>query len=478
MNRKFWSLMKKCTVLFLALTLCMSLVPFAHATEMAETEQEIQQVNGKYYAKDIIAALENRPRATFSNDSMEQSILNEVLLPASMDIEIPHIDPSKVVQTVDVYTLDSAFAEALEEHGIYRTSMTYTEFEAIESTWLLPEEIIEVIKSMYPELEGQDLSVWTYGDFNEYRRKTDAENFRARFSEEQLQQLDSRGILISDLGTLLKEYQTIDCVLAQDNQDLKDTIKAAYQFTYEKLSAECSAARANPPSDKYTYVYFPLYNGGNGDYFLNQILTTSYWQNVQAKRALHEQQCLYNSTSTTLCCTNMYGTYSYSQGGAHEGIDFTAPSGASTPTIYAIFSGAKLSTSTYHHLAVYDANAWDEPKTFSFLHMNSITASSTVNVYGAVGTQGNQGNATGYHVHFEIHDGKTTALSPGTDHVIESITPYSLSQYIGCGDGHAYTWKYDATQHWRYCSGCRQNSAYGTHQIIGGECITCGKKFG
>lgn len=127
----------------------------------------------------------------------------------------------------------------------------------------------------------------------------------------------------------------------------------------------------------------------------------------------------------------MYGTYSYSQGGAHEGLDFVDPDQTNTPTIYAVFEGVKQTTSATHHLAVYDSNAPDEAKTYSYLHMSSISAGTNVSVYDAVGKQGNNGNATGYHVHFEVHSGKTTTLSAGNDHTLGSISPYRLQDYIG-----------------------------------------------
>lgn len=227
------------------------------------------------------------------------------------------------------------------------------------------------------------------------------------------------------------EHFPKDETLSQSNSVLKETLEDAYQFSAAMVGLASNVSRAAPPSNLYTYVEFPRYNGGAGDYFLNTVLTTTYWQNIQADRALKTQQVLYQSTSTTLCCTNMYGTYSYSQGGAHEGLDFVHPSGTSTPKIYAVFEGVKQSTSMTHHLAVYDVNSPDEPKTYSYLHMYSISAGTNVSIEDEVGRQGNEGNATGYHVHFEVHSGQTTTLSSGSDHSLGSLSPYRLQDYIG-----------------------------------------------
>lgn len=60
MNQKFLSLTKKCTVLFLALTLCLSLIPFANATEQADSTLEVPQIDEDLDANDPIEALENK----------------------------------------------------------------------------------------------------------------------------------------------------------------------------------------------------------------------------------------------------------------------------------------------------------------------------------------------------------------------------------------------------------------------------------
>lgn len=466
--------MKKLIALFLAVILCVSIVPCAYANESANSDTEDIQIEGKYHAKDIIAALESKSSARTANSPVNDAILNDVLMPVSMGVTVPHIDASKVIQTVDVYTLDSSFAEALAAHGIYKTSMTYSEYEALENTWQLPAEVIASAKASYPELERVDMTLWTYGDYKEFCIHTDEANFLANITSEQLQELDSRNILVSDLSYLLKEYHTIDLILEQSDQDLMNIIEKAYTYTYEKLLAETQNTRATPPSDLYTFVYFPRYNNGNGDYFLNSVLTTAYWQNVQADRALKTQQCLYNSTSTTLRCTNMYGTYSYSQGGAHEGIDFVHPNGSSTPTVYAVFKGKKLGTSATHQLSVYDIKSPDEPKTYTYLHMSAISASANVSVLDAVGKQGNLGNATGYHIHFEVHAGQRTSMAPGTDHVLESISPYRLHEYIGCNGTHTYSWVSDFNHHWQDCSVCRGTTALTEHVFSGGVCTVCG----
>jgi len=469
--------MKKAVVYLLVFAVCILMLPCSFAVESEETNREVIHVDGKYNAADILAAIENSSKSTNARSSVDQTILNDVLMQVSMDIQTPHIDPSKVLQTVDVYTLDPAFAEALAEHGVYETSMTYSEFEAMENTWLLPPDFVESVKYAYPELADSDMSGWTYGMYKEYAAEKDEERFLASLTAEELAQLDSRGIQVSDMSYLLKEYHTVEAVLAQSNDSLKTTLEAAYNYTYSLVEASTQSTRATPSSAYYTFVYFPRYNYGNGDYFHNSVLTTTYWQNIQADRALRTQGLLYSYSSSTLCCTNMYGTYSYSQEGAHEGIDFVHPAGYSTPTIFAVFRGEKITSSSTYQLSVYDVNSPDEPKTYTYLHMNTVNASSNVEVLDSVGQQGNLGNATGYHVHFEVHAGNTDDLSPGNDDTVESLSPYRLHDYIGelgCSQIH-YIWSSNSYYHWRECDDCGYSTSMYAHTFSNGKCTVCGQ---
>lgn len=84
----------------------------------------VPEIAGKYLPSEIAEAIshQNTRSAEYS------AVLNDVLQPASMGIEIPNINPERVYQTVDVYTLDASFAEALAAHGIVRTSISYSEY--------------------------------------------------------------------------------------------------------------------------------------------------------------------------------------------------------------------------------------------------------------------------------------------------------------------------------------------------------------
>jgi murein DD-endopeptidase MepM/ murein hydrolase activator NlpD len=357
------------------------------------------------------------------------AVLDAVSMPTSMGITVPNINPQLIAKTTLISQLSSDFTEALVQHGVVADgSMTLSEFEVLEATWPLTPEDVEIALRLYPKLDYDQVSTWSYGDYRAYRKQADLENLKSRFTGPQLRELRRRGIRIEDTLVLFKEFHNPDVILAQPDETLKAVIESSYNIKISMLGTESDVTTTSTPSaGYYTWVDFPRYGG---DWFLNAVLTTEYWRNVQADRALRTQQVLYNSTSMTLYCTNMYGTYSVSQGGAHEGIDFAI---GTTPPIYAAFRGTRITGMYTHHLAVYDVNSPDQPKTYSYLHMSQIivTVGSTVNPYQCVGSQGNLGNATGYHVHFEVHAGNTNTLSSGSDHVLGSISPYRLQDYIG-----------------------------------------------
>ena len=77
--------------------------------------------------------------------------------------------------------------------------MSYSEYEAIESTWLLPNDMIESIKRAYPELALIDMSSWTYGDYKSYCKQADYEKTIGSLTANQLRSLESRDIQLTDL---------------------------------------------------------------------------------------------------------------------------------------------------------------------------------------------------------------------------------------------------------------------------------------
>lgn len=145
----------------------------------------------------------------------------------------------------------------------------------------------------------------------------------------------------------------------------------------------------------------------------------------------------------------MYGTWSNSSGGAHEGLDFNQPTNKGvTCSIYSIANGKVIKgrnsdPNNSGQLSIYNetiTSGTTLKKTYTFLHMSSITPNvgANINTGDGVGNQGNKGFTNnpdkGYHVHFQVENGKTTKLSSariaGHENLLESLSPYQLWMFL------------------------------------------------
>lgn len=452
------------SVLLMALLLALNL--FALGAPASESKAET--ITGRFElfdAIDIQADLEQHRESGTTSINLEK-----ILLEPSLDIEVPNINLSKVKSPTKIADLAAKdeFYKQLDDHGVQYDpdTITYSEYCIIESTWTVDADTAAQIRLLYPELENTSNTELTYGDYLEYQISKDKQDFGSKwFTPEQLDELEERNIRLDDAAFLLKEFHNAEVILRQSDAVLKQIITDFYntklnsvqQYAQMQVQSAATSTKTDtvkfvpqksnpitvsltnsPDLSKYTYVYFPQYNNGNGDYFHNDVLTTMYWMVRQANRARRTQSIMYNTlySQTVLQCTNMYGTYSYSQGGTHEGIDFAAAYG--TVNIYSPTWGIRIATNTYHQFSVYDANHADGPKTYSYLHLSYLSPEVGINeAFGVtylIGRQGQEGNADGYHVHFEVHNGNTPNLSLGNNDVLGSISPYRLTQYIGEGD--------------------------------------------
>ena len=397
--------------------MCMSLTSTSFAASNGDN-------SNKHSPTEVINALDQKSRGIEVDKSKQ--ILDDVLLPSSMDIETPNVNMDKVIITTPLHAFEYDFKKDLRQHGFTEeeiANFSYEDYKKAESNWKLNEKQISVAKKLYPKLENVDLSNWTNADLRNYYTKMDKDNLTNRFNKEQLQQLKQKGINFEDVLYLFKEFHTVDAILSQPDAKLRETIKDYYQFKIYQVELLATT----PDQSMYTQLNMPRYGV---DWFHNDVVTSDYWLQIQSDRTLVALRELYNIgfSSFNGYVTNMYGTYSVSQTGAHEGIDF-AYGGIGT-SIYAIFDGTDVLTGGYYHqLSVYDD---DVNKTYNYLHMSDVNMPSGSVTHGNyVGKQGDEGNALGAHVHFEVQSGETTSLSSGRDDDLESISPYQLHIYLG-----------------------------------------------
>lgn len=191
---------------------------------------------GKMYTVD--AVIDEIKKPTGQN----KKIIESVMLPTSMDIKFPNIDTSKIIPIssplISTLKEKDTFFEELKNHGITDTDMTLAEYRAIESLWPMGDYEIQSTKALYPELANVDVSDWTKHDFEEYSKEQDAKSLKERFTDEQLAELERRGIQVADTFYLFKEYHSIENFLSKPDEELKEVIEGYYRISFSLTMGE------------------------------------------------------------------------------------------------------------------------------------------------------------------------------------------------------------------------------------------------
>jgi hypothetical protein len=415
-----------------------------------------------YMPEDILAALDtiDTDANKTAPDAVTDELLSAIELPRSMSISIPKIDIMKIH---DTHPLVGEQIKNLKNHGYSDSEIRNLDVEAynqIEKTWKLPSSMIPDIITLYPELKGTDISTWTIGDFLAYSYAADARSNVYAPTQEQANALAARNITLNDAVTLLKDFYTYDCVLSQSDETLRQCLEGYYQFTIDNIKglAEISKQRkaksieslnksgftiqaADPlPGDQNT-IYFKVlfpggYNGNVADWFHidSHSMDSAAIRTSQAAAVVKGYNRLYQLSGSTYMCGNLWGTWSQSQNGAHEGIDYNY---GTNPKIYTMATG---SVYYYYNNGTSRSQVCvtDGSYTYTYLHMDTINIKNNGVVYGptypsgvnvtagssTLGTQGKVGNAYGEHVHFEVHSGSTISLFYESDNTLSCLNPY------------------------------------------------------
>ena len=423
-------MMRKRSIISLLLAFCLcfvlSMPVLAANTDEFMPSEIVNDLNG-------VNVISDKDGATNDN------VIEQISKPASLGIDTINIDMHKVHQTYPL--LEEQILE-LKKHGYTDddiTSLDMGDFFNIESTWMIDSDIIDLVIYLYPELEDNNISNWTYGDLKSYASIVDAKKYAP--TVEQQKEFESRNITISDAKILLKDYYDYDNILAQSDEQLAKDLEEYYQFSIENIYTMAAISSnsdvelyinpsTNPDSNYYVQFYFP----GHGDEWIHKNAVPASMQvalqQAGALRAAYKK--IYN-TDQDFSTTNIYGGYSISSQGAHEGIDFSKPSNlGSYCSIYSIANGSVLTTgNSLGQLPVYVSSM---NVTMSYLHMSTIkpVKGQAVSVGEQVGNQGNVGaHSSGAHVHLQFESGKTVNVhSAWRDHNLESLSPYTYIMFF------------------------------------------------
>lgn len=196
------------------------------------------------------------------------------------------------------------------------------------------------------------------------------------------------------------------------------------------ISTSAFAVIQNYPSD-YTSCYMLYY-----DYYPDMFCNASHTPDSPAVRTEQTNlakalfQKAYYTTSDPRY-TNMWGTYSSSQHGAHEGLDMVKGTTGQPIYHWGITGTVIAKNTTTGMVAIYCSGLG---RTIFYRHLDTISGSvylnATVTSDQLIGTQGERGNADGVHLHSGVESGSDTSDSPGDDSDFTSANIYETMDWV------------------------------------------------
>ena len=214
--------------------------------------------------------------------------------------------------------------------------------------------------------------------------------------------LAEKGITPGQAKSLDNMGFSVDQMLAMDAATVKElaplsTLAAPSGYIYASIPEGGGYEWLNPNVDINNLALFVSSYRRGGAYIFNEASTSNFRYNYY-----------------------IYGEWDANIG-THEGVDlqdvatYNRPVRSVTP---GVVIGRNDSLGT---VQIYDSYL-DE--TITYMHMTNISVSvgSNVAVGNTIGKQGAQ-QATGYHLHFQAVDGRTTYISTGKDNILESRQP-------------------------------------------------------
>ncbi len=220
---------KRILAVIMVITLTLLCIP-ANATTV-----EQQTYDGPLTAVDVTNAILN-PTA------QNKQLLEMVTLKASMGIEFPKLDSSKIIPAyspkIETLKEKDTFINGLKNHGINKTDITLYEYQTIEASWTMDEKFVDIATKLYPELKEVKLNEWTIGEYQQYVKEQNAIDLKNKFTDAQLLELKKRGIEIEDTFYLLKEFYSPEAIFNQTDATLKSIIESYYKATVSLLLGE------------------------------------------------------------------------------------------------------------------------------------------------------------------------------------------------------------------------------------------------
>ena len=340
----------------------------------------------------------------------------------------------------DCNPLEEAQKNILKEHGYSEEEIAQLDagdFNKIEKKWTITSADIKRIKNIYKELADTDITKWTWGDVEKYSKDADKKKYAP--SAGQAEELKDRGITPEDARVLLKDYHSYDEILNKSDEELKSAIEGYYDFKLKNIEEMNTLVQQQmaivplyasaPPTSLQgtTYRWVSNFPGYGADWFHQtaQSHVSAAIRTFQSDRTQEAYVRIY-PTSNSFRATNLFGTWSRSQEGAHEGIDFTFTT--NTPELKSFLPTPSIAIDAgSYKVALYSSQIY---RSLIYYHLSQINVSPNSSVYygQVIGRQGYQGGtSSGYHLHLEAGIGQDSTLDPTyKNHSLTSANIYDV----------------------------------------------------
>lgn len=190
-----------------------------YTKEGQEDEQAIDLADAQKAIEEYARAEEERNRAT------------EELIQLTVEQRVAALTAEELEEEYNKYfSLADGQMRSLQERGYSNeaiANMDKLDFKEEKEKWLLSEKNIGYIKNLYPQLKEEDLSHWTYKDFNKYDRvQREAKSGPPEILK---QEMLERGLPNDISWRVMKEFHSWDNMLAYTDEAIIAMYEAVQQ---------------------------------------------------------------------------------------------------------------------------------------------------------------------------------------------------------------------------------------------------------
>lgn len=177
-----------------------------------------------FFKDEVATALEQ------SESEPWKSILAAVELPRSMNVSTPNLDVDRVFQEKPLSDYPAVLAEELTAMGMENpTEYTYSEYILLTESRSVEDAGLTSFFLANKELENESPAAWTVREYKDWQQAQLLAETEAELTEEQRKFLEEKGILLSDLQWLKKDFY--GSYMERTDEELRATIEAYYQMS-------------------------------------------------------------------------------------------------------------------------------------------------------------------------------------------------------------------------------------------------------